>query len=256
MSEQSLESNRKPDGSVHPGPLQSRHKSPCTKPSWDLCYIQCTDSIQREPFWTRYKKKTMNRVPIIVWNPAYIEELDGEEVDPADLAPLISGNTPIVTVPASEDEDVAEEVVEDGDEDPDDEDLPKMMQNVIEELEELSREVIQGLQGLDQELDSIMSLRDTSSQQSTNVPNVDVWDTGKAVEQEYRLHPDPTMMEVRDRLSDQVLDLLQILQERVDQHTCNDKDIRLIEGLKTILVLHSRLGVLTDIELKRQAKKP
>ena len=198
----------------------------------------------------------MNRVSVIVRNPAYIEELDGEEVDPADLAPLISGNTPIVTVPASEDEDVAEEVVEDGDEGSDDEDLPKMMQNVIEELEELNREVIQGLQGLDQELDSIMSLRDTSSQQSTDVPNVDVWDTGKAIEQEYRLHPDPTMMEVRDRLSDQVLDLLQILQERVDQHTCNDKDIRLIEGLKTILVLHSRLGVLTDVVLNRQAKKP
>ena len=198
----------------------------------------------------------MNRVSVIVRNPAYIEELDGEEVDPADLAPLISGNTPIVTVPASEDEDVAEEVVEDGDEDPDDEDLPKMMQNVIEELEELSREVIQGLQGLDQELDSIMSRRGTSSQQPTDVPNVDVWDTGKVMEQEYRLHPDPTMMEVRDRLSDQVMDLLQILQERVDQHTCNDKDIRLIEGLKTILVLHSRLGVLTDTVLNRQAKKP
>jgi hypothetical protein len=198
----------------------------------------------------------MNRVSVIVRNPAYIEELDGEEVDPADLAPLISGNTPIVTVPASEDEDVAEEVVEDGDEDPDDEDLPKMMQNVIEELEELNREVIQGLQGLDQELDSIMSLRDTSSQQPTDVPNVDVWDTGKAIEQEYRLHPDPTMTEVRDRLSDQVMDLLQILQERVDQHTCNNRDMRLVEGLKTILVLHSRLGVLVDIELNRQAKKP
>jgi len=198
----------------------------------------------------------MNRVSVIVQNPAYIEELDGEEVDPADLAPLISGNTPIVTVPASEDEDVAEEVAEDGDEDPDDEDLPKMMQNVIEELEELSREVIQGLQGLDQELDSIMSLRDTSSQQPIDVPNVDVWDTGKAIEQEYRLHPDPTMTEVRDRLSDQVMDLLQILQERVDQHTCNNRDMRLVEGLKTILVLHSRLGVLVDIELNRQAKKP
>ena len=155
-----------------------------------------------------------------------------------------------------EEEDVAEEVVEDGDEDPDDEDLPKMMQNVIEELEELNREVIQGLQGLDQELDSIMSLRDTSSQQPIDVPNVDVWDTGKAIEQEYRLHPDSTMMEVRDRLSDQVLDLLQILQERVDQRTCNDKDMRMIEGLKTILVLHSRLSVLTDTVLNRQAKKP
>ena len=116
----------------------------------------------------------MNRVSVIVRNPAYIEELDGEDVDPACLAPLISGNTPIVIVPASEDEDVAEEIVEDGDEDPDEEDLPKMMQNVLEELEELNREVIQGLQGLDQELDSIMSLRDTSSQQPTDVPNVDV----------------------------------------------------------------------------------
>jgi len=199
----------------------------------------------------------MNRVPVIVRNPAYIEELESDEdVDPADLAPLISGNTPIVTVPASEDEDVAEEVVEDGDEDPDEEDLPKMMQDVLEELVELNREVTQGLQGLDQELGSIMSLRDTSSQQPTVVPNVDVWDTGKAIEQEYRLHPDPTMMEVRDRLSDQVFDLLRILEERVNQRTCKDKDIELIEGLKTIQVLHSRLGVLTDIRLNHLAKKP
>ena len=201
----------------------------------------------------------MNRVPVIVWNPAYVEELEpdeGEDVDPADLAPLISGNTPIVTVPASEDEDVAEEVVEDGDEDHDEEDLPKTMQDVLEELVELDREVIQGLQGLDQELGSIMSLRDTSSQQPTVVPNVNVWDTGKAIEQEYRLHPDPTMMEVRDRLSNQVWDLLQILQERVDQHTCNNKDMKLIDGLKTISVLHSRLGILTETVLKRQAKRP
>ncbi len=46
------------------------------------------------------------------------------------FAPLISGNTPIVTVPASEDEDVAEEVVEDGDEDPDEEDLLKNTRDI------------------------------------------------------------------------------------------------------------------------------
>ena len=179
----------------------------------------------------------MNRVPVIIPNPANSEEveLNEDEVDPADLTPLISGDTPTVTVPALEDEDVAEEVVEDEDE-----------------------EVIQGLERLNRELRSMMSqpLGDTSSRQYTVVPNVDVWDTGKAIEQEYRLHPDSTRMEVKDRLSDQVLDLLQILQERVNQHTCNDKDIRLIEGLKTILVLHSRLGVLTDTVLNRQAKKP
>ena len=195
----------------------------------------------------------MNRVPVIVWNPAYIEELEPDgEVDPVDPAPFISGNTPIITTPASEDEDVAEEVVEDKDEDHDDEDLSNTMQDmqdVFEELEELDREVIQGLQGLNQEirnwasspckdtdppiitvpasedenvtedasedveedveedvtrvlqdavqslsrlnqgLRNVLSLRDTSSQQHTVVPKVDIWDTGKATEQEFRLFP-------------------------------------------------------------------
>ena len=54
----------------------------------------------------------MNRVPVIAWNPAHIEELEPVgEVDPADIAPCISGNTQIITAPASEDEDVAEETL-------------------------------------------------------------------------------------------------------------------------------------------------
>ena len=57
--------------------------------------------------------------------------------------------------------------------------------------------------------------RDTSSQQPTVVPNVDVWDTGKALEQEYRMYPASTRKEVSDRLSNQVWDLLRIMQERV-----------------------------------------
>ena len=183
----------------------------------------------------------MNHVPAIVRNPAYVEELEpDEEVDQADVTPLTSGDSPIITVPASEDKNVAEDASED-----DEEDVPHIL-----------REAIQNLEGLNQELRSILSLGDTSSPKHTVVPNVDVWDTGKAIEQEYRLHPDPTMMEVRDRLSNQVWDLVQVLQERVDQYTCNDKDMRLIEGLKTILVLHSRLGVLTETVLKRQAKRP
>ena len=96
----------------------------------------------------------MNRVPVIIPNPAYIEEveLDEDEVDPADLTPLISGDTPIVTVPALEDEDVAEEVVEDEDE-------------KVEDIPHILREAIQGLEGLNRELRSMMSqpLGDTSS---------------------------------------------------------------------------------------------
>ena len=50
----------------------------------------------------------MNRVPVIVRNPAFIEELEpeGDEVDPADLTPSIEGNTPIITSPTSEDKGV------------------------------------------------------------------------------------------------------------------------------------------------------
>ena len=79
----------------------------------------------------------MNRVSMIVTNPTYIEdvELDEDEVDPADLTPLISGDTPIVTVPAPEDEGVTEDVVEDSDEGEEMEELDK-------EVEELRKEVI------------------------------------------------------------------------------------------------------------------
>ena len=191
----------------------------------------------------------MNRVPVIVWNPAYIEkvELDEDEVDTADLNPLVSGNIPIITVPASEDEGVAEDASEDSKEDEETEDVPQILQDVIASLEELNKE-----------MRSILSPTpgDTSSQQPPVVPNVDVWDTGKALEQEYRMYPDSNRKEVSDRLSNQIWDLLRIMQERVDQQTCNNKDIELIDGLKAISVMHIRLGKLTERVLKRQAKKP
>ncbi|XP_023346301.1 band 7 protein AGAP004871 [Eurytemora carolleeae] len=85
----------------------------------------------------------MNRVSVIVRNPAYIGEveLDEDRVNLANLVPLVSGNTPITTVPASEDEDVAEEVVEDKDEDEKMEDIPQILLEVVQDLEELNREL-------------------------------------------------------------------------------------------------------------------
>ena len=79
---------------------------------------------------------------------------EDEEIDPADLAPCISGNTPIITIPASEDEEVAGEVTADG-----------------------AEEVIQGLEELTQEIKDKTSLpcADASSEQHTVVPNVDIW---------------------------------------------------------------------------------
>ena len=137
-------------------------------------------------------------------NPAYINEatLDVDEVDPPDLAPLVSGNASIVTAPASEDEDVAEDVVEDRDDNEGMEDVPQILRDVVSDLEELNKE-----------LRSILSPApgDTSSHQSADVPQVEVWDTGKTWELEHRLHPDPSIDEISSRLFNQVWDLLKIL---------------------------------------------
>ena len=127
------------------------------------------------------------------------------------------------------------------------EDVPQILREVVNDLEELKRE-----------LRSILSPppRDTSTHQPTVVPNVEVWDTGKAWEREYRLYSTSNRKEVSDRLSNQVWDLLWIMQERVDQQTCNSKDLKLIDGLKAISVMHFRLGRLTEKVLKHQARKP
>ena len=81
----------------------------------------------------------MNRVPVIICNPAYVDEaaLDEDGIDPADLAPLVSGNAPIVTAPASENGDVTE----DQDEDIEMEDMKKILRDILDNLVELHKEV-------------------------------------------------------------------------------------------------------------------
>ena len=48
----------------------------------------------------------MNRVPVIVWNPAHIEELE-----PRDSLDLISGESQRITAPASDDGATVEELL-------------------------------------------------------------------------------------------------------------------------------------------------
>ena len=188
----------------------------------------------------------MNRVPVIVRNPAYVAdvELDEDEIDPADLTPLVSGNTPIVTVPASEDENVAEDVVEDRDEDEEMEDVPQILWDVIVSLAELNKEMRSILS---------LTLEDTGSHQSPVVPRIEVWDTGRTWEREYRLYPESSRKEISDKLSNQVLDPLRIMQERINQQTWNNRDIKLIDGLKNISVMHSRLGRLNEKGAQRSS---
>ena len=162
-------------------------------------------------------KKKMYQVPGIVRNPAYVAEveLDEDGVDPADLAPLVSGNAPIVTAPASEDGDVAGDVEEDKDKDEDTDVLVQTMQEVMDRLSELN-----------QELENMVSsaLEDTGTQEPLVDPNVNVWDARKAWEQEFSLYPVASREEVYSRIYIQVGKLLHHMQERVDQQTWNRDD--------------------------------
>ena len=94
------------------------------------------------------------------------------------------------------------------------------------------------------------------SQQPPVVPRINVWDTGGAWEREYKLHPDSSRDEISNRLFNQVVELLQIMHERVSQQTWNKRDKELIDGRNNISVMHVRLGKLTEKVLKDQAKKP
>ena len=110
-------------------------------------------------------------------NPAYINEaaLDVDEVNPRDLAPLVSGNAPIITAPASEVRGIAEDTIEDENMDEDNDVLLRTMQEVMDRLAELN-----------QELESMVSstLEDTSTQEHIVFvdPNVNAWDSRKAWE--------------------------------------------------------------------------
>ena len=222
----------------------------------------------------------MNSVPVIVWNPAYIEELE-----PRDPVTFISGDSQIVTAPASDDGAVVEEIVDEPgveemnpvvkdmddflgrlaeriqsfkeklvnpdqpsvvlDEAPaaaDGDAVGDSVEGAEEDPKQVLQEAVQSLSKLNDGLKRGLSLsRDTSSTQHTDVPNVDVWDTGRAIEQEFKLFPNPTRKGLKDRLDNQVWDLLRLMQERVVQGTYNDTDIRLVEGLHVISVLHARL---------------
>ena len=167
----------------------------------------------------------MNQVPVIARNPAYVRnlELERDGVEPVDIAPSTSGDDPVVTAPDTDDE-----------EDP---------QRVLQEA-------VQSLSRLNDGLRSVLAL---GRDQRAEVPDVDVYGTSRVIEEECRLFPNPTREGLKDRLDHQVLVLLRILHERVSQGSYNETDIKLIEGIQIISVLHARLSVYTEIATRHIA---
>ena len=186
----------------------------------------------------------MNRVPILVRNPAFVGGLEPDEegVDPADSAPSISGNDPVTTVPASDDEEAGGEVTTGG---------AEVGREDMVDMHDFLGEIVEQIQAFNSTMQG-----SSNPSQPPAVPDINTWDTGKAVEQEYRMFPNPTRKGLKDRLDNQIWSLLQIMHERVGHGTCNDTDIKLIEGLQVIAVLHARLNVLTDIAIRHRARRP
>ena len=177
----------------------------------------------------------MSRIPVIVRNPAYMEEME-----PKDSWDSVSGESLIVNAPASDDEAVERGVVED----PDDESSAGEDE---EDVKQVLQEAVQCMASLNEDLRSILSLcRD----QATVVPDIDVYDTGKATEEEYRVFPNQTRKELMERLNNQVWNMLHLLQERVNQGIYNETDIKLIEGLQVVLVLQARLNAYSELAIK------
>ena len=150
---------------------------------------------------------------------------------------LWSGNAPIITVPASEVGEVAEDPVKDEYTDEDTDVLVCIIQEVMDRLAKLN-----------QELESMVcsTLEDTGSQEPLVDPNVNAWETRKAWEREFSLYPEASREEVYFQK------LLHRFQEQVDQHTWNRDDKYMMDGLANIVVLHFRL----DKQTERATKGP
>ena len=100
----------------------------------------------------------MNRVPVIVWNPAYIEELE-----PRDSLDLISGESQIITAPASDDGATAEGVVDE----PDD---GGSAEEAEVDVKQVLQEAVQSMSSLNEELRSMLSLnRDQTAVQLISI---------------------------------------------------------------------------------------
>ena len=185
----------------------------------------------------------MNQVPAIIQNPAHVEEpeLDGD-VDPADIAPFTSGNAPIITVPASEDEEADGEVVAGGAEGGQGE--REDMYNFLGELSEKIQTFNSTMQG------------SINPSQPPVVPDNKLWDTELAWDRELNLYPDISRSVVISRLYNQVWNLLHKMKERVTRQTWKIEDQEIVEGLIDIMILSARNNILTDQIIEDHADKP
>ena len=167
----------------------------------------------------------MNRARLLIPDDGH-----DEEIDPADLVPSTSGNTPIITVPASRAEEGREEM--------------ENMYNFPGEITEQIQAFNSSMQG------------SINSGQPPVVPDDKLWDTELAWNREFNLYPDASRSVVISRLYNQVWHLLQKMKERVTQQTWRREDQDIAEGLINILILSVRNNIISNDIIKERAERP
>ena len=173
----------------------------------------------------------MNQVPDVARNPIVVGELEPDgDIDPADLAPLISGNTPIITVPASRDDEGRDET----------ESMHDFLGEIVEQIQAFNSTMQGG----------------NNSGRPPVVPDDKLWDTEAAWDREFSLYPNAGRDVVISRLYNQVWDLLQKMKERVTQQTWKREDQDIVKGLINILILSVRNNIISNEIIAEQSRKP
>ena len=151
-----------------------------------------------------------------------------EEIDPTDLVPSTSGNTPTITVPASRVEEGREEM----------EDMYNFLGEISEQIQTFNS-TIQG---------------SINSSQQPVVPHDKLWDTELAWEREFNLHPDVSRSVIISRLYNQIWDLLQKMKERLTRQTWKVEDQEIVEGLINVMILSVRNNILSNKIIEDQVE--
>ena len=167
----------------------------------------------------------MNQARILI-----LDDGHDEEIDPADLVPSISGNTPITTVPASRAEGGRDEM----------ENMYTFLGEIVEQIQAFNSTMQGG----------------SNSGRPPVVPDDRLWDTEAAWDREFSLYPDASRSDIISRLYNQVWDLLQKMKERVTQQTWKREDQDIVEGLINILILSVRNNIISNKIITEQPRRP
>ena len=182
-----------------------------------------------------------------------IRNMEEDEIDPADLTPIISSvNVPIVTVPENgndrvEDEDKDENEDKDKSEDEDEDGSMPGLQTDKSSIEDL-------LEGSDS--DSEVGWRASGARRPEDEENDIGFDPPSNLWPKEYQYPNAEPEEILERMDQQVKDLLNIMEVKVSWPAVYgpEDDVTLTEGLENISVMKDKLSKIV-LSLKEEINR-